>query len=68
MNDNNTRIPVLAALAFLLSLSISAPGFAGPSADIGRLENEFNAAYAANDLDRYFGPWAIRPSPATCCT
>ena len=58
MNDNNTRFPVLAALAFLLALSISAPSFAGPSADIGRLENEFNAAYAANDLDRYFGFYA----------
>jgi ketosteroid isomerase-like protein len=58
MNDNKTRIPVLAALAFLLALSISAPSFAGPSADIGRLENEFNAAYAANDLDRYFGFYA----------
>jgi ketosteroid isomerase-like protein len=58
MNDNTTRIPVLAALAFLLFLSIPAPSSAGPSADIRRLENDFNAAYAANELDRYFGFYA----------
>jgi len=28
---------------------------AGSSADIGQLEQDFNAAYAANDLDKYFG-------------
>jgi ketosteroid isomerase-like protein len=28
---------------------------AGPQADIRQLEQEFNAAYAANDLDKYFG-------------
>jgi ketosteroid isomerase-like protein len=28
---------------------------AGPKADIRQLETEFNAAYAANDLDKYFG-------------
>ena len=28
---------------------------AGPKADISRLETEFNAAYAANDLGKYFG-------------
>ena len=50
MNDNTLRIPAPAALAFLLAFSISAPSFAGPSADIRRLENDFNAAYAANDL------------------
>jgi ketosteroid isomerase-like protein len=27
---------------------------AGPLADISQLETEFNAAYAANDLDQYF--------------
>src|SRR3984893_15913509 len=28
---------------------------AAPKADISQLETEFNAAYAANDLDKYFG-------------
>ena len=28
---------------------------AGPKADIRQLETDFNAAYAANDLDKYFG-------------
>jgi len=28
---------------------------AGPEADISQLETDFNAAYAANDLDKYFG-------------
>ena len=28
---------------------------AGPKADVNQLETEFNAAYAANDLDKYFG-------------
>jgi ketosteroid isomerase-like protein len=58
MHHNAIRIPALAALACLLAVSISAPSFAGPSADIRRLENEFNAAYAANDLDKYFGFYA----------
>jgi ketosteroid isomerase-like protein len=57
MNKNTIRIS-LAALAFLLAFSISAPSFAGPSADIRRLENDFNSAYAANDLDKYFGFYA----------
>ncbi|MGD0492339.1 MAG: nuclear transport factor 2 family protein [Steroidobacteraceae bacterium] len=57
MHKNTIRIS-LAALAFLLAFSVSTPSFAGPSADIRRLENEFNAAYAANDLDKYFGYYA----------
>jgi len=31
---------------------------AGSKADIRQLEQEFNAAYAANDLDKYFGYYA----------
>ncbi|HWJ33694.1 MAG TPA: nuclear transport factor 2 family protein [Steroidobacteraceae bacterium] len=31
---------------------------AGPKADIRQLEQEFNAAYAANDFDKYFGYYA----------
>jgi hypothetical protein len=49
MNRNAIRIPALAALTLFFALSISAaPSFAGPSADIRRLEDGFNAAYAAH--------------------
>ncbi len=41
--------------AFLLWLAASAPSVAGAEADIDRLEQEFNAAYAANQFDKYFG-------------
>jgi ketosteroid isomerase-like protein len=44
----------------LLSLALlwfvaPVPSRAGAEADIDRLEQDFNAAYAANDLDKYFG-------------
>jgi ketosteroid isomerase-like protein len=39
----------------LLVLGLSALAGAGPQADIRKLETDFNAAYAANDLDKYFG-------------
>jgi ketosteroid isomerase-like protein len=39
----------------LLLFGWSALANAGPNADITQLETEFNAAYAANDLDKYFG-------------
>ena len=39
----------------LLLLGLSALAHAGPKADITQLEQDFNAAYAANDLDKYFG-------------
>jgi ketosteroid isomerase-like protein len=58
MNKNAIRFPTLAALTLLFAFSISAPSFAGPSADIRRLEDDFNASYAANDLDKYFGYYA----------
>ena len=38
---------------FLCALPIFAN--ADPKADIRQLEKEFNAAYGANDLDKYFG-------------
>lgn len=42
-------------LCALLLLGLPALANAGAKADIQRLEQEFNAAYAANDLDKYFG-------------
>ena len=39
----------------LLLFGLSTLAGAGPKADISQLETEFNAAYAANDLDKYFG-------------
>jgi ketosteroid isomerase-like protein len=39
----------------LFLIGLSALAHAGPKADIRQLEQEFNAAYAANDLDKYFG-------------
>jgi ketosteroid isomerase-like protein len=39
----------------LLFIGLSALAHAGPKADIAQLERDFNAAYAANDLDKYFG-------------
>ena len=44
----------LLSLLFL-GLTASAPTLASPKADIRQLEQDFNAAYAANDLERYFG-------------
>ena len=58
MKKNTIRIRALATLSALLAFSICAPSFAGPSADIRRLEVDFNAAYGANDLDKYFGFYA----------
>ncbi len=52
-----TALLSLIALCFGLS-SAGIAGVAGPQADIRRLEREFNAAYAANDLDKYFGYYA----------
>jgi ketosteroid isomerase-like protein len=42
----------------LLFVSASAAVRADTRADIDRLEKDFNAAYAANDLDKYFGYYA----------
>jgi ketosteroid isomerase-like protein len=39
----------------LLMVGLATLANAGPEADILRLEQDFNAAYAANDLDKYFG-------------
>jgi ketosteroid isomerase-like protein len=39
----------------LLLFGLTALANAGPRTDIERLETDFNAAYAANDLDKYFG-------------
>jgi ketosteroid isomerase-like protein len=39
----------------LLLLGLTTLANADPKADIRQLEQEFNAAYAANDLDKYFG-------------
>ncbi len=39
----------------LLLFGLPALAHAGSKADIQQLEQEFNAAYAANDLDKYFG-------------
>jgi len=47
------KIFAASALALLL-LGLSALAHAGPTADIRQLEQDFNAAYAANDLDKYF--------------
>jgi ketosteroid isomerase-like protein len=58
MKKNAIPIRALAAFSALLAFSICAPGFAAPSADIRRLEVEFNAAYGANELDKYFGFYA----------
>jgi len=42
---------------YLLALAGAVPAIAMADtiADITQLENDFNAAYAANDLDKYFG-------------
>ena len=42
----------------LLLAGASAAVRADTRADIDRLEKDFNAAYAANDLDKYFGYYA----------
>jgi len=42
----------------LLLFGLSTLANAGSKADIRQLEQEFNAAYAANDLDKYFGYYA----------
>jgi ketosteroid isomerase-like protein len=39
----------------LLAFALAGLAAAGPKADINQLEKDFNAAYAANDLDKYFG-------------
>jgi ketosteroid isomerase-like protein len=51
------KIPAVCACA-LLFLGWTMLASAGPKADIHRLEADFNAAYAANDLDKYFGFYA----------
>ena len=58
MNKSAIGIPALAALMMFFAFSIPVPSFAGPSADIRRLEDDFNASYAANDLGKYFGYYA----------
>jgi ketosteroid isomerase-like protein len=44
-------------MLFLIALSFGLPAvsIADASADIVQLEQDFNAAYAANDFDKYFG-------------
>ncbi|MEP6548429.1 MAG: nuclear transport factor 2 family protein [Gammaproteobacteria bacterium] len=42
----------------LLLFALPALTNAGPKADIHQLEVDFNAAYAANDLDKYFSFYA----------
>jgi ketosteroid isomerase-like protein len=46
--------PLLLCLLALAG-AVPATGMADTIADITQLENDFNAAYAANDLDTYFG-------------
>ena len=48
------KLPTLCSCALLL-IGLSAFAHAGPKADILQLEQDFNAAYATNDLDKYFG-------------
>ena len=46
----------LAVLSLFLCCCIAPVlGMASPKSDIEQLEQDFNAAYAANDLDKYFG-------------
>jgi ketosteroid isomerase-like protein len=54
---NNKAVMHKLAFLSLLICCLGAPalGIAGPEADLGQLEQEFNAAYAANDFDKYFG-------------
>jgi ketosteroid isomerase-like protein len=42
----------------LLCVGASASSVAGPKADIRQLEQESNAAYAANDFEKYFSYYA----------
>jgi ketosteroid isomerase-like protein len=42
----------------LLGFAVSTVSIASPKADIRQLEDQFNAAYAANDFDKYFGYYA----------
>jgi hypothetical protein len=42
----------------LLLAALSTFARADSKADIDQLEKDFNAAYAANDLDKYFGYYA----------
>ena len=48
------KIAVLYCCALLIA-GASAAALADTRADIDRLEKDFNAAYAANELDKYFG-------------
>jgi ketosteroid isomerase-like protein len=42
----------------LLVFMLAGMAAAGPKADIDKLEKDFNAAYAANDIEKYFGYYA----------
>jgi ketosteroid isomerase-like protein len=47
--------PVVCAVYSIAFLALAVPAvYAGPQADIRALEQAWNAAYAANDLDKYF--------------
>ena len=46
--------PAACALCSIAFLALSPLANAGPDADIRTLERDFNAAYAVNDLDKYF--------------
>lgn len=48
------KIGILCSCALLMA-GAAAIAHADTRADIDRLEKNFNAAYAANDLDKYFG-------------
>src|SRR3981081_427575 len=47
------KSPTLDSVGLLL-FGWTALANAGPKADISQLETEFNTAYGANDLDKYF--------------
>src|ERR1700677_1916086 len=46
--------PAVCALCSIAFLALAPLAQANPKADIRALEQDFNAAYAANDLDKYF--------------
>jgi ketosteroid isomerase-like protein len=46
--------PIACALCSIAFLALAPPAHANPNADIRALERDFNATYAANDLDKYF--------------
>ena len=49
------KLLLIGLAAFALA---AVPSFAGSKSDIEKLERDFNAAYAVNDFDKYFGFYA----------